>query len=342
MIEIDGSQGEGGGQIFRMAVSLSALTGKSVRVFNIRKNRPRPGLSPQHLTALLAVAEQCNAEIRGGEVRSEEVVFEPGELEIGRYGYDVGTAGSVALVLQACLIPAVKSDGGASFEISGGTNVKWSPPTDYYSCVLFPLLRMMGVDISLEVPRRGFYPRGGGRICARVSRSGEIMPLELAEKGELRGVRGVCFSRNLPSHVCKRISHTARRGLLEVHSVNIRRDEGKGPSTGAGIVLSARYENTVMGADALGEKGVPSEEVGRKATQNLKKEMEGGGTLDVHAADQLVPYMAMASGPSSFRVREISEHLRTQMSLIPHFLATDFEVRERAGTAEVRVLPNRT
>ena len=168
MLEIDGSHGEGGGQIVRMAVALSALRSTAVRVVNVRAKRAKPGLAAQHATAIRAVAGLCAARVQGAEVGSGEFTFEPGPLRSGRFSFDVGTAGAVTLVLQACL-PAAFRAGDTELEIRGGTDVPWSPPLDYFGHVFLGLLRKMGGRAEVEVARRGYYPRGGGLVRVRAA-----------------------------------------------------------------------------------------------------------------------------------------------------------------------------
>ncbi|MDD1773158.1 MAG: RNA 3'-terminal phosphate cyclase [Methanomassiliicoccales archaeon] len=339
MIEIDGSEGEGGGQLLRCAVAMSALTGKEVRVFNIRAGRPKPGLASQHLAAVNGVASLCNARTSGAVAGSTDLSFFPGPLSGGERKLDVGTAGSISLVLQACILPAIRSDEMTTLEVSGGTNVRWSPPIDYYSNLLLPMLRRMGVEVRMQVESRGFYPESGGKVTVEIEPSADISPLDLSERGPLKGLRGVCFSQNLPEHICRRMSHSVKKAFLNEGGVSTRNDVSRGRSTGAGICLFAEYDRTILGADALGERGVPAEKVGENAIEALRKEMYGTGTLDVHSADQLVPYTALANGRSVFRVREVTKHLRTQMWLIGKFLDSTFHVESLAGGYEVAVAP---
>lgn len=340
MLEIDGSYGEGGGQILRSAVALSALTGTELRVVNIRAKRERPGLAAQHLAAVRGVASLCGAEVAGGQAGSAEITFRPGKVRGGRHRIDVGTAGSVTLVLQAGLLASLSAERGTELEVTGGTNVRMSPPVDYYFQVLLPLLSRMGVEVELELLQRGFYPRGGGRARA-VLAPAVPRPLVLEERGPPEEMGGTCFSQGLPDHVAERMSHAARKRFLG-QEMRVRTERTAGPSPGAGIALCSRFRDTVLGADALGERGVLSEKVGDSAALRLKEEVEGPGTLDVHAADQLVAYMALAGGPSCFAVREVTEHLRTQMWLLPQFLDVRFEVRAAGRGHRVEVYPNRT
>ncbi len=340
-MRIDGSQGEGGGQLLRCAVAMSALTGKEVEITDIRAKRGKVGLAAQHLTAVMGVASLCEAEVDNAYVGSTSIRFRPGPVVGGAYKLDVGTAGSATLVLQACMLASLRSPMATELEIVGGTNVRMSPPVDYYTCVLLPHLARMGYDVDLTVTRRGFYPQGGGLVTASMAPCPAPSPLRLDQRGELEEVGGVCFSQNLPEHVAQRMGHACRKALLG-SDLRLRTDRSTGPSTGAGTVLYARYRHTVLGADGLGDRGVPAERVGEEAVSRLKVEMEGEGTLDVHAADQLLPYMALATGPSVFMVREVTSHLRTQMWLLAQFLPVAFDERDVPVGVAVEVHPNRT
>ncbi len=340
-MKIDGSFGEGGGQLLRCAVALSALTGEEVEISDIRAKRGKPGLAAQHLTAVMGVASLCDAEVDNAYVGSTSIRFRPGPVIGGSYKLDVGTAGSVTLVLQACMLASLLSPTVTELEIIGGTNVRMSPPVDYYSHVLYPLLARMGYDIDLQLERRGFYPQGGGRVTASLAPCPSLSPLRLEERGEMEEVGGACFSQNLPDHVAQRMEHACRKAFLGA-DLKLRVHRSAGPSTGAGTALYARYRHTVLGADGLGEKGVPAERVGEEAVSRLKMEMDGQGTLDTHAADQLLPYMALAKGPSAFTVREITSHLTTQMWLLGQFLPVEFKRHSVPQGVSVEVLPNRT
>jgi len=340
MIKIDGSEGEGGGQILRSAVALSALTGKELEIFNIRSRRSRQGLAAQHLTAVRGVAEMCGAEMEGDELGSTSLTFRPRAVQGGEYELDVGTAGSITLVLQACLLASLHADGPVALTVKGGTNVRMSPPVDHYLHVLLPMLLEMGIEAEMEVLQRGFYRQGGGVVRATVLPPRAVLPLELEERGRLEGMEGTCFVQNLPEHIAERMDHAVRKVFLGGR-IRMEKQISSGPSAGAGIYLSARFGRTVLGADALGEKGVPAERVGESAAAIMREELDGGGTLDVHTADQLLPYMALATGTSSFKVRELSLHLRTQMWLVPQFVPVEFSV-EKGDVTRVEVRPNRT
>lgn len=337
-MEIDGSYGEGGGQILRSAVALSALTGKEISITNIRAKRERPGLAAQHLTAVKGVASLCSATVEGAQVGSTALVFRPQKISAGMHRLDVGTAGSIPLVLQSCLLASARTIDVTELEIVGGTNVRMSPAIDYYEQVLLPMLSRMRLNVSLRIVRRGFYPQGGGMVTASIVGAARLEGLDLRERGELLQLGGTCFSQNLPDHVCKRISHAAMEAFLGERTT-MRSERTTGASSGAGIQLHARYANTILGGDALGERGIPSEQVGASAASALKVEIDGGGTLDVHAADQLLPYMALADSASCFKVREATEHLRTHAWLIERFLGTEITIERSNGVAIVEVRP---
>ncbi len=340
-MEIDGSYGEGGGQILRSAVALSALTGTEITIDHVRGKRGKPGLAAQHLTAVMGVASLCDGEVDGGFVGSTSITFRPGNIIGGAYQLDVGTAGSITLVLQACMLASLRAPMATELEIKGGTNVRMSPPVDFYTNVLLPLLGKMDFDVELEIVSRGFYPQGGGTVKAILSPCPRLVPLDLEVRGRLEEVGGMSFTQNLPEHVGQRMATAARKAFLG-QELKIGTDRTSGHSTGAGLALYARYQNTFLGADALGEKGVSAERVGEEAVHRLKDEMDGPGTLDLHAADQLLAYMALAERPSRFIVGDVSSHLSTQMWLLKKFLPVEFVERERDEGVLVEVFPNRT
>jgi RNA 3'-terminal phosphate cyclase (ATP)/RNA 3'-terminal phosphate cyclase (GTP) len=342
MLEIDGSYGEGGGQILRTAVSLSSITGESIRIINIRANRPKPGLNFQHMTSITSVVELCNAGVKSLEKGSTSIEFHPQKIQGGKFHFDILTAGSTTLVLQACLLPSLFASQKTELRITGGTDVKWSPPIDYFRFVFAPLLHKMGADVHVFMGRRGHYPKGGGEILVRVIPIKELKPLVLENQGKLKGVRGVAHVSNLPHAIAERMKTTALLKMMDCPDVSVSEEHhptghDPAPGIGTGIVLWANYENTILGANGLGEKGVPAERVGQIACETLQKEMNSAATLDVHAADQFLPYMALAKGESVFRTRELSKHAKTNMWLVEKFLDVKFEVRQKDGMEEVRV-----
>jgi RNA 3'-terminal phosphate cyclase (ATP)/RNA 3'-terminal phosphate cyclase (GTP) len=339
-LEIDGAHGEGGGQLLRTAVALSAITGTPLRVFNIRARRDKPGLAPQHLTAVKALAALCDAQVDGLALRSLDLVFSPGAVRSGAYEFDVGTAGSIALVLQALLPVAIASGEAFSFHIRGGTDVRGAPPMDYLRHVLLPLLAKMDARVRIDVLRRGYYPRGGGEVRAEVAACPGLRPLALQEQGALREIRGEVHVANLPEHIAMRMAQAARDTLARPAQIAHR---VLGPDAaigmGGGIALTARCEHTVLGASALAQRGLPAERLGEQAARALLADLECGATLDWHAADQLLVYLVLSGGPSQFHARALSSHSETALWLIGQFLPMQVEVKPEAGRVRVEIRP---
>ena len=335
MIEVDGSYGEGGGQVIRTAVSLAAVLGKEVKVSNIRAGRPTPGMMAQHVTSVEAVAHLSDAQVDGLHIGSKEIVFHPGKLVGGEFELDVGTAGSIPLVIQTCMLPAALSKGSASLVVRGGTDVKWSPPVDYLTMVHAPLAGKFGVHCEVDVVRRGFYPEGGGEVRAEIPRVGGLTGVKVTSQGGLMGINGIAFSQNLPDHVTERLRHSVLKRLADLGNVRTTVDIRRGSSTGAGIVLAASCSNTVIGAAALGQKGVPAERVGENCAADLAETLASGVTADEHALDQMLTYMALAGSPSSFLVEDVTPHAETNMWVIERFLGRRFSRRQVGKLVEV-------
>jgi RNA 3'-terminal phosphate cyclase (ATP) len=334
MIEIDGSFGEGGGQIVRTAVALSAVTGKPVRITRIRQGRSKPGLAAQHARAITALAAICSARTSGATPGSSEIVFTPGEIRGGSYKVEIGTAGSVTLLMQ-CLLPALlRADGPSTLHIQGGTDVQWSPTVDYFKNVFLPALSSFGIKVSLEVLQRGYYPRGQGEVLLEVEPA-KLKASQLAgracDTGQIiqniqNSVQGVSHCSSLPEHVAARQADSAAESLQQAgFSSQISREALRLPSLGSGITLWSGCK----GASCLGERGLPAEKVGRRAAEELIMELKCAACVDVHLADQLIPYLALAGG--SYTVREISLHARTNIWTVGHFLDTEIEIKEEKG-----------
>lgn len=339
MMEIDGSYGEGGGQILRTAVSLSALAMQPVRIIKIRASRPQPGLKKQHIAAVELTARLVKARVSGLKVGSTEVGFEPIERCNGNFSFDVGTAGSISLVLQAVLPPAVLSHEPTTFRLTGGTDVSWSPPIDYIREVFLKMLGRIGLTVSLVQERRGHYPAGGGKVSCAVSANKQIAPLELVEFGRLREIGGISHCVRLPAHVAERQAVSAENALRSQHvdSIHIAREshpKGADPhlGPGSGIVLWAESEDGVrLGSDSLGEKGKSAEEVGSGAARALLHEMASGMAVDSHLSDMLVPYLALASGESRIGITEITSHLMTNVWVTRQILGIDVDIQGKIG-----------
>jgi len=332
MIEIDGSHGEGGGQLLRMSIALSSITKKPVKIVNIRAKRPKPGLAAQHIAAIEAIVRLCSGEVKGLKKGSQVVEFCPSEIAGGKAALDVGTAGSVALVLQASLLPSLSASNPVDLRIKGGTDVKWSPPFDYFRNVFLPVIKKMGARANLELLRRGYYPRGGGEIDAHIEPIKAFRPLNILNKGRLKGIRGLAHVSNLPKTIAERVRAEAEKNLENSGraEVDIAHYEGpKAVGQGGAVVLWAEFENTILGSSCLAERGLRAERVAQIACEGLKLEMDSNSTLDVYCSDQILPYMALAEGPSSFLVRTVSNHASTNMWLIEQFLDVKFSAEKQ-------------
>ena len=338
-MEIDGAHGEGGGQLLRNSAALAAVTGIPVRITNIRAGRPKPGLTAQHVTALQAVAALADARVEGLQVGSRQVTITPGLLRGGRFAFDVGTAGSVTLVLQACLPAALRAPAPVEIRLIGGTDVRWSPPLDYFRFVFLPLLARMGGQATVEFVRRGYYPQGGGEIRVSVVPAQEFRPLRVEPPGGLRRIRGIAHVGNLPADVAQRMKHAAMRRFVGIAEVKVEETSEAAIGPGGAIVLWTEHENTVLGASGLAEKGMPAETLGKAAAEEIVEDLNAHASLDVHAADQVLLYCALAKGESQFSTREISQHAETTMWLLQKVLDTRFETVQVGGRHQVRVLP---
>ena len=325
MIEIDGSKGEGGGQILRTAVSMSAVTGVPVKVSNIRAGRDKTGLMPQHFSSVQAVADLCGAKVEGLTLGSDKIVFSPGKIRAGKYDIDVGTAGSSTLVLQSLMLPAFFSQGKVSIQVLGGTDVKWSPSIDYLRYVFLPLIEKFGCRSSVELAGRGYYPAGGGKVIAEIMPS-KLKRIELLKRGKIISVKGSSHA-HLGLKGAKVAERQVKGAEYAVHSdstVNglrgglvIAQEYVNAQSYGSGITLWAETENSVIGADALGEKGRRAEDVGIEAGRKLVEDIASNAALDRNMADQIVPYLAVAGG--AVTVSEVTEHARTNVDVVNMF-----------------------
>jgi RNA 3'-phosphate cyclase len=340
LLKIDGSYGEGGGQILRNAVACSVLTKKPVKITNIRANRPNPGIKAQHYVAMKSMAELCNAEVEGLEIGSKTISFTPGKIKGGWYKFDVGTAGSVTLVFQACILASLKTKEQITINLSGGTDVKWSPSWDYFENVYLGLLMKMGLKIYPKLFIRGYYPRGGGEAVITIDPCDNIKPLILNDVDELDEVKGIVNISNLPEHVSKRIHHSAVKTFLKNNLMtSIEIDSSTSLSPGVGITLWSAGKKSIIGVGLLGEKGVNSEEVGKTVAVNFLKEIASESNIDAYAFDQLLPFMVLAKklGKSTCIVRELTNHASTNMWLLKQFFDVDFKIIQTENNIQVEV-----
>ena len=337
-ITIDGSYGEGGGQIIRSAVALSALTMREVAIRKIRAGRSKPGLKRQHIGGIELVGRLVDAKITGLEIGSTQLTFRPTERRSGNFRYDIGTAGAISLVLQAVLPAAVLSPGDIRLEISGGTDVSWSPPIDYMREILIPMLIRLGLDIEIIQKKRGHYPRGGGMVDCKIKHVNEIRAINALDFGNLVGIGGISHCVRLPSHVASRQASSAKADLKDIkadiaileESYPKGNDSHLGP--GSGIVLWAESDTGFrLGADALGERGKSAEVVGREAAQQLKQELISGRPVDSHLCDMMIPFLALADGNSTIGVAKITSHLKTNLWVIKQMLKVESQLTGEFG-----------
>ncbi len=332
MIEIDGATLEGGGQLLRTAVALAAVTKKPCRVFNIRKNRPRPGLAPQHLLGIQALSRLCNGKLEGDFLGSEEIKFSPGEICRGRTSTNVRieTAGSITLVLQTLILPALFSPEPVKIVFNGGaTDTFFSPTIDHFRYVFLKILEKMGAKVEINISRRGYYPEGGAKAEATIFPS-KIKNLHLTERGPLNKITVISGASEFLRD--KKIAERQVAGVREVLGklklpVEEKVEYYQTQCPGSQICLIAVFENTVIGVDNLGKLGKRAEDIGGEAALELLKEQKSGACLDRHLADQILPYIALAAGKSQITVSEITNHCKTNIWVIEKFLDGNFETR---------------
>jgi len=341
-IQINGSKGSGGGQILRTSLGLSALTGKPFQIKDIRAKRCNPGLAAQHLTAVQAIKQLCNAETTNAKIGSTHLSFIPNKIQSKKpkeLHIDCKTAGSVPLILQALLIPAAKYPIKAT--LKGGTDVRWSPTIDYFQHTFSYFAKKFNIDIQTKIKKRGFYPKGGGEIQITATPN-KLTPINLTTRGDLIKINIISTASEYleEKQVAERQANKAEQLLKE-------KDLGKTEKTisytdsnspGSSLYLEAIYKNTKLAYSTVGEKGKPAEKVAKQAVNQLLKEIkpeskpennpknkeECKGAVDSHATDQILPYLALAKGKIS--TTHISAHTKTNISKIEKFLPVKFKI----------------
>lgn len=335
LVSIDGSLGEGGGQILRSALALSMCTGRPFRIDAIRARRPKPGLLRQHLTALQAAATVCNARVDGAELGATRVTFEPGPVRGGEFDLAVGTAGSTTLVLQTILPALMHAGVSARVTLAGGTHNPFAPPFDFLALAFVPRLRQMGANVSVELETYGFYPAGGGKFTATIER-GDLRPTSWLYRGEVR-VTAAAIVSALSGDIAKRELSVVRERLgLDREQTQI---EAVASPAGPGNVLAVK----VMGDEgcevftAFGERGVSAERVAMNVCDEVERYLAAGAPIGVHLADQLLLPLVLAGG-GALRTLTPSEHTRTNAHVIQRFMEIPIEIeQENEQTARVVV-----
>ena len=329
MIEIDGSFLEGGGAILRVATALSAVTKTPCHVFNIRKGREKPGLMPQHLLGVQALAELCNGRLEGDFLGSEEIKFWPGEISTKDLHIKIETAGSITLILQTLIPTVIFAPLPIKIIFNGGaTDTFFSPTIDHFRYVFLKTLGKMAGKVEINILKRGYYPEGGARVEVKVFPS-KLKPLNLTERGELKKI--LIFSRASEFLKAKKAGERQIAGAKEIFGklnlpLEIETNYEKTDCPGSSICIVSIFENTVLGCDNLGKLGKRAEDVGKEVALELLKEQKSGTCLDKHLADQILPYLALAGGKSSVTVSEITNHCKTNIWVIEKFIPGKFEI----------------
>ncbi len=334
MVRIDGSQGEGGGQILRSSLSLAAITGQELEIYNVRAGRKKPGLAAQHVTCCVAVAQVCGGRVHGAELGSQTVSLSPGTTTGGEYEFDVAqvrpSAGSACLVLQSVLPVLALAPQSSHVVIKGGTDVPWSPVYAYLANTFALALSGFGVELALRRPGAGFYPVGKGRIEAKIAPASTLSPIGFTQRGELRrAVVASTVADELPEHILKRQNYAAVK-LLAAEGLEVNTEEYYlcSESPGTSCVVSLSYESGHAGFTALGKRGMPAEKVGSQAGSEALEFMRSEATVDRRLADQLLLYMVMARGRSEFRTTQVTEHLRTNAAVARQLTGAEINIEE--------------
>jgi RNA 3'-terminal phosphate cyclase (ATP) len=335
IIEIDGSFGEGGGQILRTALSLSCLLNRPFRIFNIRKGRKKPGLMPQHLACVKAMELLSGAKVQGASIGSMELYFKPGEVKPGNFFFDIGTAGSTMLVLETMFPCLAFSDKKSVVTLKGGTHVPFSPSFHYVREVFCEFLKRTGIKSTLTIERFGFYPKGGGLIRAEIEPAKRINNIRLLERGRLLKIRGLSCVANLPLSIAERqreqFIKTISPAIPSQLDIEIEVLSASSPGTGTFIHITAQFENSIAGFTALGERGKKAEAVGEEAGTAFLRYYGTDGALDPHLSDQITIYLSLAQGVSEFSTSEITRHLLTNLWVLNKFTGLAYKISGEEG-----------
>ena len=341
MLEVDGSQKSGSGTILRLSIALAGVLGEQLHIYNIRQKRSQPGLRPQHLEAVLTAAKLCDAETEGATLNSQELWFKPREIKGGSIRAEIGTAGSIPMLLLTILPICAFAKHAVRVHITrGGTDVRHSPTINYLKQVLLPMLGRMGLKTSLNIEKYGYYPKGMGEVSLEVQPSQQLNPLCLEEFGVLEEVSGVSVCTFLEDRRVAQRQAEAANKHLKVHgyeaNIHVVNDRSNPVQKGSSLVLWAKTTSAVLlGGDAIGELRKPSEVVGREAAENLCRELKAKPTVDVHLADMLVPYVALADGNSIYLTRAVTDHLDTNIWLAQKILSVRFHVSKAGNLYQI-------
>ena len=321
MITIDGSFGEGGGQIVRSALALSMVTGKGFRIEKIRANRSKQGLLRQHLTALQAAARISHAQVEGDHLGASEFEFTPGDITPGDYAFSIGTAGSTTLVLQTVLLPLLTAGGASTLTLEGGTHNPFAPPFDFLAKAYLPLISRMGARVNATLERPGFYPAGGGAIRIAIEPAQKLEPIEILERGKLLRRRACAVIANLPDHIAERELQVFRKRLnWPAQQIEIERIENS-PGPGNIVTIELEHEHVTEVFTGFGEVRRSAESVATHAVQQCQRYLKSEAPVGEYLTDQLMLPLAVA-GTGSFRATCLSRHAQTHLRLIEQFVPT--------------------
>lgn len=333
MIEIHGDYGEGGGQILRSSLALAALTGKGVRINAIRSRRRQPGLRAQHLAAVKAIAELCQADLEGGFLHSDHVRLIPSQVRSGRFQFNIPTAGALSLVLQTIYFPLSLAPGRSEITLTGGTHVPWSPCFHYLTEQWLPWMGNLGFRSQVNLHQAGFYPSGGGKISVNLLPAKALTPLESVERGELLHIRGISGVSNLDDSIAQRQKHQALKQLYPLcRDTKIRTLRMPSPGKGTFVLLKADFTKGASACyTALGAPGKPAEQVTDEAVQKIISFLDTHTCLDHYLADQLLLPLSLVNGVSRFTTNCITQHLLTNAHVIMQFLPVNIDISGDLG-----------
>ena len=335
MVRIDGSQGEGGGQILRSSLALSIVTGEPLAIENIRAGRKKPGLLRQHLTAVRAAARISNAHVEGDALSSMALSFHPQAVQPGTYHFAVGTAGSAVLVLQTILPALMLADGPSVLTLEGGTHNPWAPPFEFLTRAFAPTIERMGPRLHFELVKPGFHPAGGGRFTAHIEPAAELLELTLLTRGRETRRSAEALLAHLSEKIGERELAVLKRRLALPAAASICRVLPDSAGPGNALVLTLEFEHAVEVVSTIGQKGVSAEKVAGETAEVAEAFLASGAPVGVHLADQLLLPMAIAGG-GAFRTLALSEHARTNIDVIKRFLDSPIRVQEEGTTVVVR------
>ena len=336
MIRIDGSFGEGGGQILRTSLSLSLATGKPFRIEKVRAGRERPGLLRQHLTAVLAAAEVGGAAVQGATLGSTDLTFSPGTIRAGEYRFCVGTAGSGTLVFQTVLPALMLAAEPSRVAIEGGTHNTAAPPFDFLVRTFLPLVERMGPTVTLQLERYGFYPAGGGRFCAEIHPVKALKGFEIGERGEIVSRRAIGVAANLPRHIAQREVETVGKMLNWGPETFVVEESRNSAGPGNIVMIEIGCSEVTEIFSAFGQIGMSAEKVASIAARDARGYLVSRAAAGEHLTDQLLLPLALA-GAGSFTAEKINLHARTNMEVIAEFLPVTFDTQLHADYTTVSV-----